>query len=424
MTLNRLIQGLTAGEFNTQLSALYGDAASRQARRLLGIANAFEQHFGMHDAVEVFSAPGRSEIGGNHTDHNRGKVLAAGVNLDILGVAAKRSDMRILEQSVGHQLNDIDLRHLKKVPAETGKSSAMIRGICAAFAQRGYQIGGFEAATQSEVLNGSGLSSSAAFEVFIATVLNVLYNDGNIPAVEIAQMCQYAENVYVGKPCGLLDQATCAVAGFVAMDFADPKMPVVTKVDFDFAACGHTLCVVNTGGSHADLTDDYAAVRAEMESVARALGCDVLRETNREAFMQSLPAIRKACGDRACLRALHFFAENDRVDAQAKALADNNFAQFLQLIKQSGQSSFMYNQNVYTGRPPSEQPVSLGLAMSEAILGDRGAFRVHGGGFAGTIQAFVPHDMLDGYRSQMEAVFGPDSCYVLQVRPQGGVKVF
>ena len=420
-TTHQLIHDIQG--FAPQLRALYGDDTPKHSARLAEIARAFERHFGPSEQAEVFSAPGRSEIGGNHTDHNRGKVLAAGVNLDIMGVVAKRCDMRILEQSVGHKRNEIDLNNLEIVEAEKGGSAAMIRGICAGFAQRGHKIGGFAAATHSEVLSGSGLSSSAAFEVFVATVLNELYNDGRIAPLEIAQICQRAENVYVGKPCGLLDQATCATAGFVAIDFASTEAPVITKLDFDFEACGHALCVVNTGGSHADLTEDYAAVRGEMEAVAQSLGCEVLRETSREALLQNLSAVRESCGDRACLRALHFFAENDRVDAQSKALAENNFAEFLRLIKASGRSSFMYNQNVYTGRPAREQPVSLGLALSETILGDRGAFRVHGGGFAGTIQAFVPLELLERYRSQMEAVFGQGSCYVLKVRPQGGVRV-
>jgi len=301
--------------FEPQLRALYGSDTARHSARLVEIARAFELHFGPNEQVVVFSAPGRSEIGGNHTDHNRGKVLAAGVNLDIMGVVARLDEMRILEQSVGHARNEIDLSQLEVVEAEKGGSAAMIRGICAGFVARGYNIGGFAAATHSVVLSGSGLSSSAAFEVFIATVLNELYNDGAIAPLEIAQICQRAENVYMGKPCGLLDQATCAVAGFVAIDFENLQAPVVTKLDFDFEACGYALCVVNTGGSHSDLTDDYAAVRGEMEAVARALGCDVLRETTQEALLADLARVRGVCGDRAVMRALHFFAENTRVDA-------------------------------------------------------------------------------------------------------------
>jgi len=309
------------------------------------------------------------------------------------------------------------------VEAETGHSNAMIRGICAGFAQRGHAIGGFEAATASDVLGGSGLSSSAAFGVLIATMLNHFYNGAEIPPLELAQIVQYAENVFVGKPCGLMDQTASAVGGFVEIDFADTAHPVVTKLDFDFATSGHALCIVNTGGSHADLTGDYAAVRREMESVAEALGAQVLRETSREALLADLPNVREQCGDRAIVRALHYFAENNRVDAQAAALRRGDFAAFLALIKESGRSSFMYNQNVYTGQMVREQPVSLALALSESVLGERGAWRVHGGGFAGTIQAFVPLDLLEAYRTAVEGVFGQGSCYVLKVRPYGGIRV-
>jgi len=423
-SLNQLTQGLRSGAFLPELGKLYGDDAPQQAERLFGIAARFAEHFSPDAGdVAVFSAPGRSEIGGNHTDHNRGKVLAAGVNLDVLGVAAKTGEARVRVKSAGYNPNDVDLSILTPVEAETGHSNAMIRGICAGFAHADYVIGGFDAATASDVLGGSGLSSSAAFGVLVATILNHLYNDAKISPLELAQIVQYAENEFVGKPCGLMDQTASAVGGFVAIDFADTARPVVTKLDFDFAASGHALCIVNTGGSHADLTDDYAAVRREMESVAEALGALVLRETSREMLLAELPKIREQCGDRAVLRALHYFAENDRVDAQAAALRRGDFAAFLALVKDSGRSSFMYNQNIYTGRMVREQPVSLGLSLSESVLGGRGAWRVHGGGFAGTIQAFVPLDLLEEYRRAMEGVFGQGSCYVLKVRAQGGVRV-
>ncbi|MCL2495421.1 MAG: galactokinase [Oscillospiraceae bacterium] len=424
LSLEQLQAGLQTGAYLPALEKIYGDDASKQARRLAGIAAQFAVHFSP-DAkdVAVFSAPGRSEIGGNHTDHNHGKVLAAGVNLDILGVAAKTGQARVRVNSAGYRPNDVDLTTLTPVEAETGHSNAMIRGICAGFAQRGFSIGGFDAATASDVLGGSGLSSSAAFGVLIGTILNHFYNDAKILPLELAQIAQYAENVFVGKPCGLMDQTASAVGGFVAIDFADTAHPVLTKLDFDFAKSDHTLCIVDTGGSHADLTGDYAAVRGEMESVAEALGKQVLRETSRQALLENLPIVRAQCGDRAVLRALHFFAENERVDAQAAALARGDFDAFLQLIKESGRSSFMYNQNIFTGGMTREQPVSLALALSENVLGQRGAWRVHGGGFAGTMQAFVPLDMLEEYRAAMEAVFGTGSCHVLQVRAHGGVRV-
>ena len=425
LSLNQLRAGLENGDFDAELQVLYGGGAPRQALRMAGIAARFAEHFSSDTKdVAVFSAPGRSEIGGNHTDHNRGKVLAAGVNLDILGVAAKNGANRVRVKSAGYKPNDVGLAALTPMESETGHSNAMIRGICAGFVQRGHAVGGFDAATASDVLGGSGLSSSAAFGVLIAAILNHFYNDAKIAPLELAQIVQYAENEFVGKPCGLMDQTASAVGGFVSIDFADAAKPIVAKLDFDFAASGHALCIVNTGGSHADLTGDYAAVRREMESVARALGAQVLRETSREALLADLSNIRRQCGDRAVLRALHYFAENDRVDAQAAALGRGDFAAFLALVKESGRSSFMYNQNIYTGAMTREQPVSLGLALSESVLGERGAWRVHGGGFAGTIQAFVPLDLLEAYRDAMESVFGEGSCYVLRVRPQGGVRIF
>ena len=431
LSLEQLKEGLQAGVFSAELAKIYGEDTPKQTLRLGEIAAQFAVYFSPEAAdvaaatrnVAVFSAPGRSEIGGNHTDHNKGKVLAAGVNLDILGVAAKTSAPRVRVKSAGYNLNDIDLAVLTPVQAETGHSNAMIRGICAGFAQRGYAVGGFDAATASDVLGGSGLSSSAAFGVLIATILNHFYNNAEISPLELAQIVQYAENEFVGKPCGLMDQTASAVGGFVSIDFADTAHPVVTKLDFDFGASGHALCIVNTGGSHADLTDDYAAVRGEMESVAQALGAQVLRETSKQALLENLPAAQEKCGDRAILRALHYYAENGRVDAQAAALARGDFDAFLALIKESGRSSFMYNQNVFTGEMRRWQPVALGLALSENILNERGAWRVHGGGFAGTIQAFVPLDMLDGYKTAIEAVFGAGSCYVLKVRAHGGVRV-
>ena len=422
MHLKQLQSGLKEGGFRTRLEEIYADGAATQGQRLLNLANTFAELFPKEQEVSVFSAPGRSEIGGNHTDHNCGKVLAASINLDIQAVAAKTDSEHILVKSANYPLNDVNLNVLIPVEAEYGHSNAMIRGICAGFVQRGYQIGGFMAATVSDVLGGSGLSSSAAFEVLICTVLNHFYNDANISPLEIAQISQYAENVFVGKPSGLLDQTACAVGGFVQIDFADTTAPVVQPVAFDFAASGHALCIVDTGGNHADLTEDYAAVRREMEAVAGALNKQVLRETDRETLLQYLPKVREAVGERPVLRALHFFAENERVDAQAAALERNDFPAFLSLIKQSGQSSYMYNQNVFTP-VRTEQPVSLALALSETLLGERGAWRVHGGGFAGTIQAFVPLDLLETYRAAIEAVFGVGSCYVLRVRPFGGIQV-
>ena len=394
----------------------------RQRERYQSIAERFESYFGEGDPV-FFSAPGRTEVGGNHTDHNHGKVLAAGINLDAVAAAAARPGTVIREKSEGHDLNEVDVSSLTPVAAEKGHSGALIRGVCDGLVRRGYRIGGFDASVASDVLSGSGLSSSAAYEVLIGTILNYLYNDGKVSAVEIAQIAQYAENVHFGKPCGLMDQMASSVGGFVSIDFCDPAKPILQKVDFDFAKCAHALCIVDTGGSHNDLTEDYAAVRGEMESVAAAMGKRVLREVAPSDFYAQMGALRSNVSDRALIRAMHFFAENDRVDGEVAALAAGDFDAFKSLVIESGRSSYMYNQNVFTPKCPQDQPVSLALALSAEILKGRGAWRVHGGGFAGTIQAFVPDDLLDVYRDRMEAVFGKGSCMTLQIRPFGGIQV-
>ena len=394
-----------------------------QKKRYTNLAVKFEEYFGNDREVEVYSAPGRTEVCGNHTDHNHGCVLAASVNLDAVAVVSKNSDNIVRVKSEGYKIDAVDLAELGVMPAERGKSESLIRGVCAAFKNRGYVIGGFDAATVSDVLSGSGLSSSAAFEVLIGTILNHLFNDGKISAVEIAQIAQFAENEYFGKPCGLMDQMACSVGGFVMIDFNDPSKPVIEKLDFDFAACDHALCIVDTGGDHSDLTDEYAAVRGEMEAVAAKFGKSVLRDVDRAEFEKSISVIRDVAGDRAVLRAMHFYNENVRVEKQSKALKAGDFEAFKALVVESGFSSYMYNQNVYTCRAPENQPVSVALAICQDVLNGKGAWRVHGGGFAGTIQAFVPADLLDEFKSRICAVFGEKSCYVLNIRPEGGIKV-
>jgi galactokinase len=424
MTITEALAFLDTPETKGLFAGLYGSGDrvfADQKKRYAELLERFRARFGDRD-VRVFSSPGRSEIGGNHTDHNNGKVLAASVNLDVLAAAACTSDNKIHLQSAGRTRNEVDLSNLAALDVEKGHSNAMIRGICAGFVRRGFRVGGFCAATVSDVLSGSGLSSSAAFEVLVCTILNHFYNEGAISPIILAQIAQFAENSYVGKPSGLMDQAACAVGGLVQMDFAAPEAPLVRPVAYDFAASGHALCIVDTGGNHADLTEDYAAVRWEMEAVAAALGQRVLRETNRNALLRQLAEVRNRAGDRAVLRALHFFAENERVDAQVAALERGDFPLFLALVRKSGHSSFMYNQNVFTPKQAG-QSVALGLALSESILGARGAWRVHGGGFAGTIQAFVPTEMLAEYREIMENTFGCGNCYALHVRPFGGIKV-
>ena len=415
---------LAGGEFDAALARIYKkEDIDCQKERYAGVVSRFEALFGADRDIEIYSAPGRTEVGGNHTDHNHGKVLAAGVNLDAVAVVSANAENIVRVKSEGYKIDAVDLDNLGVMPDERGKSESLIRGVCAAFKNRGYNIGGFDAATVSDVLSGSGLSSSAAFEVLIGTILNYVYNEGKISPVEIAQIAQFAENEYFGKPCGLMDQMACSVGGFVQIDFNDPAAPVINKVDFDFASCNHALCIVDTGGNHADLTDEYAAVRGEMEAVAAKFGKSVLREVDIAEFEQNIPLIRESAGDRAVLRAMHFFNENRRVDLLGAALRAGDFEAFKELIVESGYSSYMYNQNVYTCKAPADQPVSVALAICQDILKGKGAWRVHGGGFAGTIQAFVPADLLDEFRSRICAVFGEKSCYVLNIRPEGGVKV-
>ncbi len=424
MKTSELKARLAGCEFDAALARIYKkEDVGFQKERYARIVSRFEALFGAEREVEVYSAPGRTEVGGNHTDHNHGKVLAASVNLDAVAVVSANSENIVRVKSEGYKIDAVDLGNLGVMPAERGKSESLIRGVCAAFRNRGYNIGGFDAATVSDVLSGSGLSSSAAFEVLIGTILNYVYNEGKISPVEIAQIAQFAENEYFGKPCGLMDQMACSVGGFVQIDFKDPAAPVINKVNFDFASCNHALCIVDTGGNHADLTDEYAAVRGEMEAVAAKFGKSVLREVSVEEFEKNIPLIRESAGDRAVLRAMHFFNENRRVDLLAAALKADDFEAFKELIVESGYSSYMYNQNVYTCKAPADQPVSVALAICQDLLKGKGAWRVHGGGFAGTIQAFVPADALDEFKEKICAVFGEKSCYVLNIRPEGGIKV-
>ena len=396
-----------------------------QYQRFTQVLEEFKTRFdekGTRD-VHLFSAPGRSEVGGNHTDHNYGKVLAASISLDVVAAAAKNDENVVRIKSAGYPMDIVSCSDLAVRDGDAGRSRSLVRGMLDRFVQLGYKVGGFDATTASQVLSGSGLSSSAAFEVLIGTLINHLYNDGKVSPVEIAKIAQYAENVHFKKPCGLLDQMACSVGGFVSIDFADPQKPVIGKVAFDFASCGHALCIVDTKGSHSDLTDDYAAIRSEMEAVAGFFGKKVLRETDKQTVLDNAAAIAKQCGERAVLRAVHFFNENERVDKEVRALESGDFEAFKRLVIESGFSSYLYNQNVFTSKRPTNQPLSLALLVSEELLRGRGAWRVHGGGFAGTIQAFVPLDMLDSYANAMRALFGDDACYVLNIRPVGGVQI-
>lgn len=402
---------------------LYKEEAEAQRSRYAAIQKGFEEEFGSSEGGEWYSAPGRTEIGGNHTDHNHGRVLTAAVNLDIAGLAKKTGGNVIRLKSVEYPRVDVvDLSDLSP-RKETSGSQAIIRGITAKCKEMGYQVGGFDCYTISRVMKGSGLSSSAAFEILVVTVISHLFNDGRIDPVTAAIIAQYAENVYFGKPSGLLDQMASSVGGFTAIDFKEPAKPVIEQVDFDFASCGHALCVVDTGGSHANLTGEYAAIPAEMKKVASYFGREFLRDVDERDFYGSLKELRKAVGDRAVLRAMHFFDDDRLASEEARALKSGDFESFKRMIRTSGLSSQTRLQNVFAVVSPEEQGLSLALTLSEHILGADGAFRVHGGGFAGTIQAFVPLEKLSEYRALMESVFGEGSCHVLSIRQPGGTKV-
>ena len=403
---------------------LYGNDVPRQEERYEAIRKGFAAQYG-YEAGEgtFFSAPGRTEIGGNHTDHNHGRVLAGAVDLDIVGLAQKTGNDTIRLKSAEYDKIDVvDLTDLSLHPEDTG-SQSLIRGICAKCKELGYQVGGFDCYTITQVLKGSGLSSSAAFEVLVVTVISHLFNDGSIDPITAAKISQYAENVYFGKPSGLLDQMASSVGGVTAMDFADPSAPVVEKVTFDLASYGHALCVVDTGGNHADLTGEYAAIPQEMKAVAQFFGKEFLRQVDEAAFYEKLPQVRKAVGDRAVLRAMHFFDDDRLAHEEAQALKAGDFPGFLRKVRASGQSSLQRLQNVFAPQAPQEQGITLALSLSQRLLGEQGACRVHGGGFAGTIQAYVPFGLLDSYRQGMEHVFGKGSCYVLSFRQAGGTKV-
>ena len=370
-----------------------------------------------------FSAPGRTEIGGNHTDHQRGRVLAAAVDLDTVAAVRENGTDLIRVLSKGYPLYEINVKELTPKAEEINTTPALIRGVVARFVQMGCPVKGFDAYCESTVLPGSGLSSSAAYEVLIGTIINHLFFGAKTSPAEVAQIGQYAENVFFGKPCGLMDQMASAVGNLVTIDFFDKGHPVVKPVSFDFSACGHALCIIDSGADHADLTDEYAAVPGEIKAVAACFGKEVLTQIDETAFFNQIPALRKKCGDRAVLRAVHFYQENERVSRQVAALEQGDFDGFLKLIKQSGYSSYMYLQNVIPAGNKTHQDVALALAMCEHYLQGKGAYRVHGGGFAGTVQAFVPFEILDDFRQGIDNVLGQGACHVLSIRPQGGVEM-
>ncbi len=424
MKAKELINKLNNSGFKDELSVLYGaDSNVLYTQRQRYIRAIVTGSFPDREDVHIFSAPGRSEIGGNHTDHQHGCALGAAVNLDAVAVVAFHDEGVIRFESEGHGVCEVELSDLAVHEEEKGTSTAIIRGICARFNEMGVKIGGFDAYAVSDVLSGSGLSSSAAFETLVGTIIDVQYNDGMAGEIEIAKIGQFAENVYFGKGSGLLDQMVCSVGGFVFLDFRDTGNPIVEKHSFDFTAAGYNLCITDTKGSHSDLTDDYVAVPGEMKSVAACFGKEVLREVDEKEFFAAIPALREKCSDRAILRAMHFFKENDRAVAEADALDRGDTERFFALYRQSADSSANLLQNLYSTKKPLEQAIPLALAVSRMILGENANARVHGGGFAGTIQAFVPLDKTEAYREKMDALFGAGSCYVLRIRPVGGVKL-
>ena len=373
--------------------------------------------------TRYFSAPGRTEIGGNHTDHQRGRVLAAAVNLDTVAAVRENGTDVIRILSKGYPRCEINVKELNPKDDEINSTPALIRGVAARFVQLGCEVKGFDAYCESTVLPGSGLSSSAAYEVLIGTIINHLFFDAKVSQAEVAQIGQYAENVFFGKPCGLMDQTASAVGNLVTIDFLDKEHPLIQPVPFDFASCGHALCIIDSGADHADLTDEYAAVPGEIKAVAACLGKEVLTQIDEAEFYANISRLRAQCGDRAVMRCVHFYQENARVPRQVEALEQGDFASFLKLIKESGYSSYMYLQNVIPAGYKEHQDVALALAMCEHFLQGKGAYRVHGGGFAGTVQAFVPFEILDSFRAGIDGVLGEGACHVLSIRPQGGVEM-
>ncbi len=416
---------LEGGELDSKLAYIYsctGDVKP-YADRYLSVIEGYGNTFGEAEELALFSAPGRTEIGGNHTDHQHGCVLAGSVNLDVIAAVSFNNENVVRIQSKGYKMDEISLDDLEIHPEQFDKAIALIRGVLRKFSDMGYELKGFNAYTESNVMKGSGLSSSAAFEVLVGTIVNHLCANAEVNPVEIAKIGQFAENIFYDKPSGLLDQMASSVGAVVAVDFKDNDNPVVRKVDFDLSKYDHSLCVIDSGADHAELTHEYAAVPAEMKAVAAYFGKEFLRDVDKAEFMREMKNVRAAVkNDRAVLRAYHYFNDSERAVEEAAAIETGDFERFCRLIRESGRSSYMYLQNVYASSLPYQQAVSLTIALCGEILGDRGAYRVHGGGFAGTVQAFVPNDMLDEFKAGIEAVLGEGMCHVLQIRPVGGYR--
>ena len=426
-----LKNALQKGQCDDRLCKLYapdgGEAGLSRARaRAVHVTEQLLKQFPQDAALPaaLFSGPGRTEIGGNHTDHQHGHVLCGSVDLDILACAVPNGLDVIRAISEGYPAAEISLSDLKPVDGEQGTSAALIRGVAAAMAARGFKLSGVDIYMVSDVLSGSGLSSSAAYEVLIGNILNHFFCGDALDAVELAKIGQYAENVYFGKPCGLMDQMASSVGGAVAIDFADPAVPQVTRIDTSRGLlAGYTLCIVDTRSGHADLTEDYADITREMKAVAAHFGKEVLRDVPEEQVRASLAELRTACGDRAVLRALHFYGDDRRAVLEAEALQRGDLAGFLKLVSGSGLSSALWLQNIWSPRTPDRQSVSVALAVAESLLRGEGAVRIHGGGFGGTIQAFVPDALVESFRAGMETLLGQGSCHMLRIRPEGGCLV-
>lgn len=411
-------------KFQEMLLDVYVDSQKieYQRKRYYKAIETFEENYGVGE-IEIYSAPGRSEIGGNHTDHQHGQVLAAAINLDAIAIVRPINQLIVEIISDGYDKVVVNLNALEKQEEEKETTTALIKGVLAGLQKQGYVLGGFQAYITSDVLIGAGLSSSAAYETLIGTIVSGLYNQGCVSAVTIAEIGQFAENEYFGKPCGLMDQMACSVGSLVHIDFADITSPVIEKLEMDIEHYGYSLCITDTKGSHADLTSDYAAIPLEMKQIATFFGKDVLHDVTKEQVLENMSKLRKQAGDRAVLRALHFFNENVRVEQEVHAIQAGDIQTFLMQVKASGDSSYKYLQNIYSNADVKQQNMSLALMLSEMSLGNQGACRVHGGGFAGTIQAFVKNEIVDNYKRQMNQVFGEDACKVLKIRKYGGMKI-
>lgn len=419
-----VVEKLDKNLLDKELIRIYGNdkvLVEMQKERIKYTVSGFYSTFGKKENLRVFSAPGRTEIGGNHTDHQHGRVLCGSVTLDVIAVVALNDSGVIRIKSEGYDIDTINISEFYVNEHEYNKSVALLRGTAAKFKSLGYEIKGFDAYTTSNVLKGSGLSSSAAFEVLLGNIFSSLFADNKVDAVEIAKIGQYAENEYFGKPCGLMDQMASSVGGVVTIDFENPEKPLIEKVDFTLD--DYSLCIIDSCADHADLTDEYSAIPREMKSVAEYFGKNYLREVDENEFYANIKGLREKVNDRAVLRATHFFADNKRVPMQVKALKENDSETFTKLVTESGHSSFMYLQNVYASRQPYNQAVAIVLSACERLLDGKGAYRVHGGGFAGTVQAFVPKKMTDNFKKEIEKIVGSNKCHILSIRPVGGTEI-